>query len=118
MTAPIITPALVERERSVEPHECEPKPFGDDLPKGTYALVDTQQKLARALSALRRLWDGTDRGELKALLVETWGPSPASAAEREQAKSMAAQQDKDRLEAGPAPACAGPDCPCHEHDIP
>lgn len=26
--------------------------------------------------ALRHLWDGTDRGELKALLVEAWGPSP------------------------------------------
>lgn len=131
--------------------------------------------------ALRQLWDGTDRGELKALLVEAWGPSPGRtihpmvdkftrrewqvgdrvkvagrigvlepgrecdfvidpvgeshhvdrwyldecaelidpvASNLRAPAARESQLAEPKLETGPAPPCADPDCPCHEHDLP
>ena len=80
-------------------HIHDPKPFGDGefgrcaacgddtfpmtfdaaygLPPGSFKLLCTQQAQSELLAALRHVWEGADRGELKALLVEAWGLSPS-----------------------------------------
>lgn len=90
--------ALIERHA---PHECNPVIFGDGeyarcsicgddsfpvtldagygLPPGSFAILSSQYHQAEVLGALRHVHDGTDRGELRALLCEAWGPSPAIA---------------------------------------
>ena len=47
------------------------------------ALIDVLRRHEHSFIAgyLRRVWDGSDRGELKELLVEAWGPSTKSAAD-------------------------------------
>jgi len=69
--------ALVERE---ERFTGETDPLGPgDFANGN---ADDHEGFFRMsgrflFDALRNVWRGADRGELRALLVEAWGPSPA-----------------------------------------
>ncbi len=61
---------------------------------GIRTLLSSSREGDAALAdALRRFHDGADRGELRALLCEAWGPSPASVLERARAKTLADRGD-------------------------